>query len=120
MNTVQFLAAFAIATVFLLMVIRFANRAHEDDGVKVPKHVPVNEADFYSAQEVYNWVVYVTRLTGFGYLEQVNWDHTQKHNDLMQDLCKVLYLRGEAEIEDWFTRVGDTYDLDTSIVSMPI
>lgn len=120
MSIAQIIAAFAIAATFLIMVIRFANRANTDDGVKVPRHVPMGEVDHFTPQEVYNWVVYITRLTGFGYLEQVNWDHTQKHNDLMQDLCKVLYLRGSAEIDDWFVRVGHAHDLDTKIVDMPI
>ena len=120
MSIAQVIAAFVIAATFLIMVIRFANNANRDDGVKVPRHVPMGEVDHFSPQEVYNWVVYVTKLTGMGYIDQMNWNPNSKHTDLLKDLYMVNMLRGEAEIDDWFTRVGDAHDLDTSIVDMPI
>jgi len=120
LNTAQIIAAFVIAVTFVMMVIRFANRAYTDDVVKVPRHVPMGEVDHFTPQEVYNWVVYITKLTGRGYIDQMNWNPNSIHTDLLRDLYMVNMLRGEAEIDDWFNRVGDAHDLDTSIVDMPI
>ena len=120
MNTAQIIAAFVIAVTFVMLVIRFANRAYTDDVVKVPRHVPMGEVDHFTPQEVYNWVVYITKLTGRGYIDQMNWNPNSIHTDLLRDLYMVNMLRGEAEIDDWFNRVGDVHDLDTSIVNMPI
>lgn len=120
MNTAQIIAAFVIAVTFVMMVIRFGKRAYTDDVVKVPRHVPMGEVDHFTPQEVYNWVVYITKLTGRGYIDQMNWNPNSIHTDLLRDLYMVNMLRGEAEIDDWFNRVGDAHNLDTSIVDMPI
>lgn len=80
----------------------------------------MGEVDHFTPQEVYNWVVYITKLTGRGYIDQMNWNPNSIHTDLLRDLYMVNMLRGEAEIDDWFNRVGDAHNLDTSIVDMPI
>lgn len=109
-----------IVVVFILLLIRLVDRAHDDDRAPIPKHVPMGEAHVYTAQEVYDWVVYVTKLTGKGYLEQLAWPVGSKHCFLLGDLNTILDTRGETEMLELFTKIGDLHGLETDIVDAPI
>lgn len=117
MNTYTVIIWSVIALVFLYFVGQFINRAHTDDRVKIPRHVPISDSDFYSEQEVFDWVVYVTKTVGKQYLYQMAWDEVNAmHHCLLTDLRRAVYMRNEEERLKWFHDVGKAYDLNTAIV----
>lgn len=117
MNTYTIIIWSVIALVFLYFIGRFVARAHTDDVVKVPKYVPINNADFYSEQEVFDWVVYVTKTVGKQYLHQMEWDETYAlHDGLLCDLRKAVHTRTEEERLQWFRDLAKGYELNASIV----
>lgn len=119
MNTSHVILWSAIALVFILCVVRFVKQAEVDDRVKIPVHVPLNIADQFTAQEVFDWVVYVTKVDGLTYASQMAWDPFCKHDVLLHDLSRVAYMRNETEREQWFTSVAQVHSLDAEMVTSP-
>lgn len=117
MNTYAIIICSAIVLVFLYFLGRFIDRARTDDRVKIPRHVPLGESNSYSGQDVFDWVVYATKVGGEQYLHQMAWDEcTVIHDELLCDLRRAMYLHTEEERLQWFHHVGKAYKLDTSIV----
>lgn len=116
MNTYSVILWSVIAFAFILGIMRFVARAEIDDRVKIPTHVPSDQVDRYTAQEVFDWVVYVTKVTGIGYLQQMNWPIGSPHKFMLEELRLAIFLQTEDERLDLFKRVGSTYYLNTEIV----
>lgn len=116
MQTYQLITWSVIALALVLGIMRFVARAEVDDRVKIPKHVPSDQVDRYTAQEVFDWVVYVTKVTGLGYLQQLNWPLGSPHKFMLDDLRMAIHLQTEEERLDYFERVGRSYFLNTEIV----
>lgn len=116
MQTYQLITWSVIALAFVLGIMRFVARAEVDDRVKIPTHVPSDQVDRFTAQEIFDWVVYVTKVTGLGYLQQLNWPVGSPHNFMLEELRLAIFLQTEEERLDLFERVGRTYFLNTEIV----
>ena len=116
MNAYHLILWSIIALALVLGIMRFVARAEVDDRVKIPKHVPSDQVDRYTAQEVFDWVVYVTKVTGLGYHQQLNWPPGSPHKFMLDDLRMAIFLQTEEERLDLFERVGRTYYLNTEIV----
>ena len=119
MNTSTVILWSALAVVFILCIVRFVKQAEVDDRVKIPVHVPLHIADQFTAQEVFDWVVYITKVDGMTYARQMAWDPSCKHDALLQDLNRVTYMRNQAEREQWFTNVAQVHLLDAEMVTSP-
>jgi hypothetical protein len=113
-DPILFWSAVAVV-VFLIIVIKLVRDAEIKGAVYPPKHIAVSEMDNHVAQDVYDWVVYSTRMVGPSYLEQLSW-RTSKHDFLLSDLCTVLHARSEEERLQRLREIGKSFNLDTSIV----
>ena len=114
---------FWLATAFLFIVCLIAvyrTERIEPKGVRIPKHVPIGESDDYTPQQVFDWVVYVTKVIGKDYLEQLNWDENSRHNTLLIDLYSVVYEPSDEWRLKRFKEVGKLWHMDTSIVDEPV
>jgi len=116
MQTFQLIVWSVIALALILGIMRFVARAEVDDRVKIPKHVPSDQVNRFTAQEVYDWVVYVSKVTGINYLQQLSWPVGCTHNFLLEDLRMAIFLQTEEERLDLFERVGRAYFLNIEIV----
>jgi hypothetical protein len=114
---------FAISTAIFLIaaaIIYFIERIEKHGAIHVPVHVPIADANAYTAQEVYDWAVYVTRVTGNDYLEQLNWSSGSRHSFLLSALRTVLFVPTIVTRNERFKEIGRSFQLDTSIVDKPI
>lgn len=107
-----------IVVVFLALRLFF--RTIDESVIYVPKQIAVNEMDLYEAQDVYNWVAYVTRLTGRRYLEQLAFPNGCRHSLLLCDLTTALHTETEEEMLEQLTAVGRDHRLCTKIIDQPI
>lgn len=119
-NQTIFWLAFAILVIASLLGVYNINRAEVCDTVGVPKHISVWMANKASAQQVYDWVVYVTRMTGLDYLQQLNWPEDAKHAFLFGDLRTVLHMPTEEMRLDRFREIGRMHQLKTDVVDQAI
>lgn len=115
-NQAIFWLAFAILAVVSLLGVFGISHTEVRGGVRVPRHIMVVHANKASAQQVYDWVVYVTRLTGTGYLEQLNWPEGAKHAFLYSDLRTVLHERSEEARLERLREIGHMHRLQTDMV----
>lgn len=119
MNTAQIVVSIFMGLFFLMGVVHFVTRAEEDDCITPPKHVPMVYVDAYTAQEVYDWVVYVTKVTGTEFLEQMTWDVSSRHNFMLGELSAVIHITGKEAMMKRLEEIGDIYGLETDIVDAP-
>lgn len=104
------------AVIFVVAVVMLVRDAEIKGAVYPPKHLSVSEMEKAHAQDVYDWVVYATRMTGLDYLEQLAWDRASKHDFLLSDLRTVLHGRTEEDRLERMRQIGRSFSLDTSIV----
>jgi hypothetical protein len=104
------------AVVFVIIVVKLYRDTEIKGAVSPPRHIPVTEMDKYHAQDVYDWVVYATRMTQAAFLEQLTWPRACKHDFLLSDLRTVLHARTEEEQLKRMKEIGKSFSLDTSIV----
>lgn len=104
------------AVIFLIIVIKLVRDAEIKGAVYPPKQIAVSEMELHVAQDVYDWVVYATRMVGTGYLEQLAWPRSSKHDFLLSDLRTVLHARTEEDRLQRLRQIGKSFSLDTSIV----
>jgi hypothetical protein len=102
------------------LIVRFIERTELESAVYMPVHVPIAEANAYTSQEIYDWAVYVTRVTGLGYIEQLNWSSGSRHAFLLSALRTVLHTPTQALMLERFREIGRSFQLDTSIVDRPV
>ena len=111
-------AAMLLLAVFFL--VRFLDHLGQPDPILVPRQIAVSDMDDHTPQEVYNWVAYVTRLTGRGYLEQLAFERGMRHYTLLHDLLTGLNTDTEEDLLDRLREVAYRHRLSAEILDKPI
>jgi hypothetical protein len=109
----------AMATLVLLGLIIVIARHVKRDTILVPyRHITVEEMDYCHPQEVFDWVAFVTLVSGTAYVKQLAYNRGCVHEILLSDLCIVAHCP-EHEIPDRLREVGRSHRLNTVIVDQP-
>ena len=116
MNYINAILLFVLLVAFFGGMTYFILYIERDGAVVPPKHIAVSEMERHSAQEVYDWVVYATRILGIDYLEQLRWERAMKHDFLLSDLKTVLHARSHDDMLERLKEIGHSFRLDTAIV----
>lgn len=109
-----------IAIVFLLCIMSFVKRAETDDVVTIPQHVSMESIDSHTSQEVFDWCVYVTRVSGKDYLDKLQWTYGSRHDFLLSDLRAARKTQGEKQLLRRFDLIAASFGLDSHVVHMPV
>ena len=108
-----------IATIVLVLLIVVAGRAFNREVILVPyRHITVQEMNDRHPQDVFDWVAYVTLVSGTSYVKQLAFDTGCVHEILLSDLCTVAECP-EHEIPDRLREIGQSHRLNTVIVDQP-
>lgn len=119
MNLSESLLYLAMATIVLVGLIIVAARSFKRDTILVPyRHITVEEMDQCSPQEVFDWVAFVTLVSGTSYVKQLAYNRECVHELLLSDLCIVAHCP-EHEIPDRLREIGRSHLLNTVIVDQP-
>lgn len=119
MNLAESLTYLVIATITLVLLIIVAARSFKRDTILVPhRHITVAEMDNRHPQDVFDWVAYVTLVSGTSYVKQLAFDTGCVHEILLSDLCTVAQCP-EHEIPDRLREIGQSHRLNTVIVDQP-
>lgn len=101
-------------------VVSLVTHGEEDDAIRPPKHVWMVSVSTYTAQEVFDWVVYVTKVTGNrDYLHQMIWDTNAKHHQLLTDLQYGVRFPSDTELKQHFYATAALHGLENTMVDSP-
>lgn len=107
----------------IITVLAILNQMRKVDARRkpaIPKHVVMTEVNNHTPQEVYDWVIYVTRTTGKGYLTQQQWDWRSKHICLLCDLRSLIHCKTEDAMLKHMHWIANVHGLNTRVLDMPL
>lgn len=108
-----------LVIIFIMGLVIVLIRATKRDVILVPyRHITVQEMNDRHPQDVFDWVAYVTLVSGTSYLKQLAYDTGCTHEILLSDLCTVAQCP-EHEIPDRLREIGQSHRLNTVIVDQP-
>ena len=118
-SVIWYIIVAVFAILFLWTLLLVIEHQVENDVIYVPAHMSVSEMEQYTSQEVFDWVAYVTKLTGRSYLEQLVFPDDAKHAAMLKDMIECLDANSHEQLMDWLKEVGYHYQLDVSIIDAP-
>ena len=105
-----------VALTVLLVGFYLSTAADKSDAI-IPVHVPVANANDFTAQQVFDWVAYITIMTGSReYVQQLAWDDNTKHAELYADLVLLSDAKTQKEVREWLRGVAYDHDLKTNVL----
>lgn len=109
-----------LAVILITGFINLIKHGEEDDGVDMPTHVSMSDVDAHTAQEVFDWVAYVAKVTNSpAHIRQMVWNPWSTHHALLISLKRAAEPDGTTELLDRIRYVGVWHGLAVDILDAP-
>lgn len=113
MNTMIFLSILGLGV--LTILIGFYLSKDRSKAI-VPATIPMYRADEFTAQQVFDWVVYMIHLNGRQYIDVLYDPRSRKHEDLFEDLLDLYYVPDPSELLQRMHEIATKHRLKPDVI----